>query len=296
MLDHKRSSKDKKNLRPVLRPVFIFVLIVFVISWLIALAIYLGGGLQSMAALGIYLYMLIPALGSFIMRKFITKEGFKNSGLKLSKFKYYAYGWLIFVIIVSLAYVLTVLFGLASWDWGMRILPAEIKQSLPEEISPPMFFALIFLANTIIGPVIGIPFTFSEEYGWRSYLLPKLLPLGRLRALITHGIIWGIWHAPIILMGHNYPGYPIWGVFLMIILTILSGIILGWLYFASGSIFVPAFAHGVMNNAASSFIIIVTLFNPTLGGITGAVGLGILLTAVLILHFSGALGKIKTRI
>ncbi len=272
-----------------------YLAIVFGISWLIALGIYLGGGLGSIAVLGLYPYMLVPAFGAFIMRKFVTKEGFRNSGLRFGKPRYYLYAWLIIVGIIGLAYLLTVLFGLCDWDLGLSKLPKEIWQSLPEGFSPLLLFGIIFFANTTIGPILGIPFTFGEEYGWRSYLLPKLLPLGRYRALILHGAIWGLWHAPIILMGHNYPGYPLLGVFLMIIFCILAGIILGWLYFASGSIFVPAFAHGVMNNTASALILIVTLFNLTLGGITGAIGLGILLLTVLVLYWTKALNKIDIK-
>ena len=272
-----------------------YLAIVFGISWLIALGIYLGGGLGSMAALGLYPYMLVPAFGAFIMRKFVTKEGFRNSGLRFGKPRYYLYAWLILVGIIGLAYLLTVLFGLCNWDLGLSKLPEQIWQSLPEGFSPLLLFGIIFFANTMAKYGEFLVRKRKLRRGWRSYLLPKLLPLGRLRALILHGAIWGLWHVPIILMGHNYPGYPLLGVFLMIIFYILARIILGWLYFASSSVFVSAFAHGVMNNTASALILIVTLFNPTLGGITGAIGLGILFLTVLILYWTKALNKIDIK-
>lgn len=37
---------------------------------------------------------------------------------------------------------------------------------------------------------------FGEEYGWRGYLVPKLLPLGEVRASLIVGVIWGVWHFP----------------------------------------------------------------------------------------------------
>lgn len=50
----------------------------------------------------------------------------------------------------------------------------------------------------------------GEELGWRGWLLPKPLPLGTLPALLVSGVIWGLWHAPIILLGYNYPDAPRW--------------------------------------------------------------------------------------
>src|SRR5512140_2090449 len=58
--------------------------------------------------------------------------------------------------------------------------------------------ALLQLALLPVAPVLNAVPCFGEEYGWRGYLLPKLLPLGQWRALLVSGAIWGVWHAPVI--------------------------------------------------------------------------------------------------
>ncbi len=72
--------------------------------------------------------------------------------------------------------------------------------------------AQVVMAFTI-APVINMLFTLGEELGWRGYLLPKLLPLGQWNAILVSGVVWGGWHASAIAQGHNYPGYPVLGIF-----------------------------------------------------------------------------------
>ena len=93
------------------------------------------------------------------------------------------------------------------------------------------------------------PFTFGEEWGWRGYLLPKLLPLGQWPALLISGAIWGLWHAPIILLGFNYPGHPVLGVFLRTIFCTIIGIILGWTGLATGSVWPAVLGHAGINSS-----------------------------------------------
>jgi membrane protease YdiL (CAAX protease family) len=56
---------------------------------------------------------------------------------------------------------------------------------------------------------VGTALAFGEEFGWRGYLLPRLLPLGEVKAAIIVGLIWGPWHLPVLIVGLNYPGEPI---------------------------------------------------------------------------------------
>ena len=75
-----------------------------------------------------------------------------------------------------------------------------------------LIVAIQIAISFTLGPLINTLFALGEELGWRGFLLPSLLPLGQWRAILMSGLIWGVWHAPAILQGHNYPSQPVLGV------------------------------------------------------------------------------------
>ena len=104
------------------------------------------------------------------------------------------------------------------------------------------------------------PSYFGEEYGWRFYLQDRLFPLlGGYKGVLVLGIIWGLWHGVIIVLGHNYPGYPILGNVLMTLYCIVLGIIFSYAVLKTGSIWIAVILHLINNKTApvaTSFIAI----------------------------------------
>ncbi|MBT5659349.1 MAG: CPBP family intramembrane metalloprotease, partial [Rhodospirillaceae bacterium] len=70
------------------------------------------------------------------------------------------------------------------------------------QIKPLWIIVLIALGAGIIPNALAAA---GEELGWRGYLWSEMRDKGFWRASMTIGIVWGFWHAPIILMGYNYP-------------------------------------------------------------------------------------------
>jgi membrane protease YdiL (CAAX protease family) len=136
----------------------------------------------------------------------------------------------------------------------------------------------------------------GEEYGWRNFMIQRLMRFGRTKALIYSGIIWGLWHAPIIVTGHNYgtdyPFFPITGIIMTCIFTTLLGIILTWLRYASKSVWPSALGHAVYNNAAGAFALYYTT-NLFIGSVAGLMAFIIMGIIILILQMTGELKKIK---
>jgi uncharacterized protein len=122
---------------------------------------------------------------------------------------------------------------------------------------------LIQLGSLLIAPGINAIFAFGEEWGWRGFLLPKLLPLGQWPALILTGTLWGIWYSPVALLGYNYPLHPKLGVLLMTIFCVIFGVLLGWLRLATGSVWPAAIGHGALN-AVGGFSYVVADVNQTI--------------------------------
>jgi uncharacterized protein len=95
----------------------------------------------------------------------------------------------------------------------------------------------------------------SEEYGWRGYLLPRLLPLGEIKGTIVLGLIWAFWHLPFILTGLNYPGQdPLLSALLFIAVVVVLSFPYTWLYTASrGSALIVGVFHVASNVVADHF-------------------------------------------
>jgi membrane protease YdiL (CAAX protease family) len=179
--------------------------------------------------------MLTPMIAALIMRIFVTKEGGKGSLGLLRSPKYYLAALAIPAVFATAVVLIVQLLGLGEFRW-----------------SEATWYVYLMLL------VIAVPvtmFTFGEEYGWRGYLLPRLLPLGEIRASVLLGVIWGVWHLPLLLAGFNYPGV---NIFLAIIVFIFATVALSftytWFYVASsGSVLVAAVFHASTNQFSDTF-------------------------------------------
>lgn len=207
--------------------------------------------LISLISLG----MLAPAIAHVLTRTF-TKEGFKPAGkdslmlginLSDGKWKIFLFAILIPLVYSATADLLICLSTPGVFDTNV----------LPDSGMPNSMSLLIPLSAVSNGVIVSFA-AFGEEFGWRAYMMPKLRSvMGRYPALILGGIIWGLWHAPLTCVGHNfgtdYPGFPYVGIIIMCLYCILLGGILTYVTEKTGSVWPAAFLHGV-NNASPSIL------------------------------------------
>jgi len=113
---------------------------------------------------------------------------------------------------------------------------------------------------------------FGEELGWRGFLQRELGYLGFWKSSALIGLIWGAWHAPIILQGHNYPQHPVAGVFMMIIFTLLLSPIFSYVRLKSGSVLAAAVIHGSLNGTVGLSVMVIKGGNDLTVGVTGLAG------------------------
>jgi len=164
-----------------------------------------------------------------------------------------------------------------------QIAPAQTDQFLA---TGPMALLLVTGVQTVLlSPFIALPIAFGEEWGWRGYLQGELIKMGKVKGVMLLGIIWGLWHAPIIFMGHNYPGYPVLGVFLMTAYTICLGFALSYAVLKSGSVILAAFLHA-LNNQVQSFLVMMVYRpqDPVFSFGIGLYGLACLAVIVLLIQ------------
>lgn len=250
------TSKKLTILRLVIFYLLAFVpqlIIVPVLSNLLGEPMFTGEAAASSLTLtsGI-IGMCLPALANVITR-IITREGFRNNYLSLEmrggKRKYYIISLvapLIYMIVTAIIVLLIFCGDAESWFASEKIAVRV--------------WAFVGQVGTTF--LMFMPF-FGEEFGWRAYMTPKLEELMSMpAALVVGGILWGLWHAPLTVQGHNfgvdYNGFPYLGILVMCIFCTATGALFTFLTKRTKSVIPAAIAHGINNNI--SFGVFITLF------------------------------------
>jgi hypothetical protein len=228
-------------------------------------ATYTVGGLGLLGMFG-------PALAALVMRRFFTHEGIRGSLGAQRNWRYYAIAVVAPMIVVVASIAIAAATGLADFRADDKPLWA------------------LFLVLVAIDTPLSTIATLGEEYGWRGYLLPKLLPLGQVKASAIVALAWAPWHLPMLLVGLNYGGKEVFAVLaFMLALTLALSLLLTRLFvLAGGSVLVTAVAHASFNAFGDRLSASEHLSsNPFLGGVGGVVGLGVMAVAVLVVYGRG---------
>ena len=242
---------------------FLYLALSFFLTWTVFFTYIFTGHkwdgsnprMESLSAFG----MLIPVL-AHVLTRWITKEGFSLTGkgsmmlgisLKNKKWMFYLFALFMPWIYFEIGHGLSLLIYPDLFDPEYYKVMGIAKNIIP--LLPLM---------AIINGAIGSFAAFGEEGGWRGYMMPKLIELvGIKKAVFIGGIIWGLWHAPLTCVGHNfgldYPGFPYLGILLMCVDCTFMGIMLTYITQKTNSIWPAAIMHAV-NNANPSILAVYT--------------------------------------
>ena len=254
-MESKKEEKLRIDKKIETQRLLIYLALAFGLSWTIFFAFFLTGHkwdgsnlyLEQFVGLG----MLVPFI-AHILTRMITKEGFAMTGrdslmlgisFKDKKWKYYLFALLVPWIYNEISSLLT-----------LAIVPSAFDTGVLKEAGLSNGFAFAFPFIAIVSSSIASFAALGEEGGWRGYMMPKLIKLiGMPKSIILGGIIWGIWHAPLTVAGHNfgtdYPGFPYVGIIVMCILCTFFGIMLIFITIKTGSIWPAAIMHAVNNGS-----------------------------------------------
>lgn len=262
-----------------------FSIIVCLFSWAMFAVVHWGFGMGADTPMGLMvfssIYMFFPMITALVLQA-IDKEKFNHTGLVNFKIRGpWLVAWLLPVAMVFLCILVNGLMPGVELTYTAEQLinqyniPEDQRDMVREQMGqlPAWLMAVsVVFSGLLAGITINAIAAFGEEYGWRNYLVHALKEKKFWPAALFIGIVWGIWHFPLILMGHNYPNEPQWGVLMMVVMCILLGVIELYFVLKTKSMIVAAILHGTINALAGTVIYFTLGGNDFLNGMPGLAG------------------------
>ncbi|HWK77093.1 CPBP family intramembrane glutamic endopeptidase [Microbacterium sp.] len=281
-----------------------FVILALGLAWLVALPLWMDGGLASpLFGVLVPLMMFTPTIAvvivMLVLRPVPAGERLRFLGMwPLRPAKRVV--WMIVLglfaplVLVVASVAVAALFGWVQLDLVHFSGYADVLAEVAPAGAPVPPAGLAILSQLVLIPIaattVNAVVAFGEELGWRGFLVPALRPLGTWPSLLLSGAIWGVWHAPIILLGYNFARFDLTGVLFMTAGCIAWGILLGWLRLRSASVWPAVFAHGMMNASAALITLLYasgTTFDMAVAGPLGVAGWIVCAIAAVVLAVTG---------
>ncbi len=265
------------------KKILIFIALTFLLDWsMVYIYLALGGSADGIMILGMA-YMFVPMIVAIIVQKAIFKEQLRKPlGISFRMNPWFFVAWFLPVIIAFAVMGVSLLFPGISFTPDMAGFFDSLKGALtPEQIDQarqqlaampahPIWLGVIasLIAGTTINAVLG----FGEELGWRGFLLKELSFMGFWKSSALIGLIWGIWHAPLVLQGLNYPQHPQLGVLIMVAWVIVVAPLFSYIRIKAHSVIAVSIFHGTINAVPALSVILTSGGDDLTMGITGLAG------------------------
>lgn len=221
----------------------VYLAIVFALSWPFQFISVLGPHTLAWACAFNSISMIMVGVATFICARFVFRDGFAGAGWRWGRGRYYAFA----VGVPAAMWVVPAVVDLAT---GGLTWPRVLSRTQLAWVFEMLFIVLI--------PAFG------EEIGWRGYMLPRMAArMSPRRAVVWHGVIWYVWHLPIVAFAAvNQMSAYVQGLTLIlaaaaallfgIVVVVLDSAIFAWLWAGSGSIAVVTVFHAASDGFRDS--------------------------------------------
>ncbi len=182
------------------------------------------------------------------------------------------------------AYLAPIAAGLAVyglvWLSGLGGFSGQTLSGIPDGASGSRLALVSAIAwQMTFGLAMSIVSAFGEELGWRGFLVPemsKLMSFGKLA--LWSGVIWALYHYPIILFSGYRSSAPLWYAASMFTLTVLAiSFPFAWLRLKSGSLWTGVLLHASHNLIIQNVFDVLTTDRGSTAYLTGEFGAGLVL-------------------
>lgn len=232
-----------------------FLVLTFAISWGGVTTLYFADvdlGTSAGQGIGTIIFMGAPAIAAIILLRIRRVPIRKGAGIYLGRIRWIVLAWIapvgltaamIGVGLVLPDTTLTTEYSVFLLELGFTEAEAVNTIVELEQTGVPVVVLLTGLGLVLGGTLFALA-ALGEEIGWRGLLLMELAPLGFWKLSLWTGVVWGIWHIPLILLGLQFPNEPVVGMFMMTVATVTLSPIYTYLTVRAQSVLAATFFHG----------------------------------------------------
>ena len=229
------------------KPIALFLSITLALSAIFYFLIIYSGTLRGGNGMYVTGLMWSPGIAALITM-WILKRNLSELGWKWGKSKYQIGSYVIPILYTLAAYLIIWIVG-----WGSfynKGLVGSLTQSFGlGSIGDGFTIALYVILIGIFGTIQSAVTALGEEIGWRGFLVPELYKTqGFTKTSLITGLIWGVWHSPILLFADYNSGTPVWyAMTCFMVLVVSISFIYTWFRIRSGSLWTAVILHATHN-------------------------------------------------
>ena len=234
----------------------------FLIAWVmqVAGAVLYRNGIAIVGQLLMGIMMFVPLFGVLLSGQSLSGMGWKPC-LK-GKIKLFLAAWFLPALLTAIGAALYFVVFPGHFDMSGDALAAAagaeaLEQMQSQGLTYPMYVLISVIGCLTYAPFVNMLLAVGEEAGWRGFLYPQLkAKFGKRQGWLLGGVIWGMWHWPLIWLigyeyGTDYAGFPIVGMLIFCIFATAAGVLCDWLYEKTNCIWIPSIFHGAINAAGT---------------------------------------------
>ncbi len=243
------------------KAVLLFLLFTFGLSSIFYFLIIQTGKLGSGFGMYVTGIMWCPAMSAFITSKILKRE-ISALAWQWGKPRYQIWSYLVPLLYSLVAYLIIWVTG-----WGgfyNHEFVGQIAKSFGWEHLPKAAIILLYFIFTgVFGMAGSLATGLGEEIGWRGFLVPELFKtISYTKTSLLVGIIWAMWHFPILIFADYNSGTPAWyGLSCFTIMVVSISFVFTWFRLKSGSLWTGAILHASHNLFVQSIFTPLTIYN-----------------------------------
>jgi membrane protease YdiL (CAAX protease family) len=226
--------------------VLTYLIIVFAFSSFFYFLILHSGSLGNGRGLYVLGLMWCPALAGMLTLR-LNGRSISDLGWKWGVTKYQVRSWYIPILYASIAYAIVWIFHFGAF--GNPEYYDSLTKTMHLGGSPWISIVMGIALTGTYGMIRSVSSALGEEIGWRGFLVPELSKTTSFTATsLISGIVWSLWHYPILIYGDYNAGTPTWyGLSCFTVMVISISFVFAWMRLKSGSLWTGAILHGSHN-------------------------------------------------